>query len=102
VHHVHGKDCTVDAYNIAVNGCNDNKPYDQIPERSWTFRTIGYGHDQKFWKDFISALRLEGYDYVVSIEHEDAMMSTEEGLSKALTVLKDAIITETPGEMYWA
>jgi len=101
VHHVHGKDCSLDAYNIAVNGCNDNKPYDQIPERSWTFRTIGYGHDLKFWKDFISALRLVGYDYVVSIEHEDAMMSTEEGLSKALTVLKDAITTETPGEMYW-
>ena len=102
VHHVHGKDCSVDAYNVAVNGCNDNKPYDRIPERSWTFRTIGYGHDVKFWKDFVSALRLVGYDYVVSIEHEDAMMSTEEGLSKALTVLKDAIITETPGEMYWA
>jgi sugar phosphate isomerase/epimerase len=101
VHHVHGKDCTVDAYNVAVNGCNDNKPYDQIPERSWTFRTIGYGHDLKFWKDFVSALRLVGYDYVVSIEHEDAMMSTEEGLSKALTVLKDAIITETPGDIYW-
>ena len=101
VHHVHGKDCSVDAYNIAINGCNDNKPYDQIPERSWTFRTIGYGHDLKFWKDFVSALRLVGYDYVVSIEHEDAMMSTEEGLSKALAVLKDAIITETPGEMYW-
>ncbi len=72
----------MDNYNIAVNGCNDNKPYDQILERSWTFRTIGYGHDLKFWKDFVSVLRLVGYDYVVSIEHEDAMMSTEEGLSK--------------------
>jgi sugar phosphate isomerase/epimerase len=102
IHHVHGKDCYVDPYNTAVNGCNDHKSYDQIPARSWTFRTIGYGHDLKFWKDFVSALRLVGYDYVISIEHEDALMSNDEGLSKALAVLKEAVITETPGEMYWA
>ena len=102
VHHVHGKDCYVDAYNISINGCNDHKPYNQIPDRSWTFRTIGYGHDIKFWKDFISALRMVGYDYVISIEHEDAMMSVDEGLSKAVSVLKEAVMAEPPGEMYWA
>lgn len=102
VHHVHGKDCYVDPLNIAINGCNDSKPYDQIPDRSWTFRTIGYGHDVKFWKDFVSALRLVGYDHVISIEHEDAMMSVDEGLSKAVSMLKEAIITEPPGEIYWA
>jgi sugar phosphate isomerase/epimerase len=102
IHHVHGKDCYLDAQNIAVNGCNDAKPYDQIPKRSWTFRTIGYGHDLKFWKDFVSALRLVGYDHVISIEHEDAMMSVDEGLSKAVSVLKEAVITDPPGEMYWA
>jgi sugar phosphate isomerase/epimerase len=102
IHHVHGKDCYVDPYNIAINGCNDHKPYDQIAERSWTFRTIGYGHDLKFWKDFVSALRLVGYDDVISIEHEDAMMSVEEGLSKAVQVLKAANIANPPGELYWA
>jgi sugar phosphate isomerase/epimerase len=102
IHHVHGKDCYVDPYNIALNGCNDHKPYDRIPDRSWTFRTIGYGHDLKFWKDFISALRLVGYDHVISIEHEDAMMSVDEGLSKAVAVLKQAVMDEPPGEMYWA
>ena len=45
IFHVHGKDVYVDPYNVAVNGCNDNKPYTQIPDRSWTFRSIGYGHD---------------------------------------------------------
>lgn len=101
IHHVHGKDCYLDHQNIAVNGCNDHKPYDQIPDRSWTFRTIGYGHDLKFWKDFVSTLRLVGYDYVISIEHEDAMMSVEEGLSKAVSILKEAVIKDRPGEMYW-
>jgi sugar phosphate isomerase/epimerase len=99
--HVHGKDCAVDSYNVAVNGCNDHKPYSQIPKRSWTFRTIGYGHDAKTWKDIASALRLVGYDHVISIEHEDAMMSFDEGLAKAVAVLKEAVLLEKPGEMFW-
>jgi sugar phosphate isomerase/epimerase len=99
---VHGKDCYVDTLNIAVNGCNDNKPYDQIAQRAWTFRSIGYGHGAKTWKDIISALRLVGYDYVISIEHEDALMSIDEGLAKGVAMLKEVAMFETPGEMFWA
>ena len=80
IYHVHGKDCTVDQINISVNGCNDNKPYGGIAKRSWTFRTIGYGHGLQVWKDVMSALRLIGYDYVVSIEHEDVLLNSLEGL----------------------
>ncbi len=100
--HVHGKDCFVDESNVRVNGCNDNKPYTRILERSWTFRTIGYGHDARVWRDIVSALRLVGYDYVISIEHEDGLMSTDEGLGKAVSLLKQVVISEPPGEMYWA
>jgi sugar phosphate isomerase/epimerase len=102
IFHVHGKDCYVDTLNIAVNGCNDHKPYDQIAKRAWTFRSIGYGHDAKTWKDIISALRLVGYDYVISIEHEDALMSIDEGLAKGVAMLKEAGMMEAPGEMFWA
>lgn len=102
IYHVHGKDCYVDELNIQVNGCNDNKPYDQILHRAWTFRSIGYGHGAQVWKDIVSALRLVGYDYVISIEHEDALMSTEEGLAKGVAMLKQANIFEQPGEMFWA
>jgi sugar phosphate isomerase/epimerase len=102
IYHVHGKDCYVDPYNVAVNGCNDYKSYGLIPQRSWTFRTIGYGHDVKVWKDIVSALRMVGYDYVVSIEHEDGLMSMDEGLSKGLAALKEAVTVESPGEMFWA
>ena len=102
IYHVHGKDCYVDPLNIAVNGCNDHKPYDQMLERAWTFRSIGYGHDAQTWKDIISVLRLIGYDYVISIEHEDALMSNEEGLAKGVGMLQQANIFEQPGEMFWA
>jgi sugar phosphate isomerase/epimerase len=100
--HVHGKDVSVDPYNVSVNGCNDAKPYGQIPQRAWTFRSIGYGHDAMTWKNIISALRLIGYDYVISIEHEDAMMSTDEGLAKGIAMLKEAGIAEPAGQMFWA
>ncbi len=102
IYHMHGKDCYIDRSNVEVNGCNDNKPYTRIAERAWTFRTIGYGHDVKSWRDIVSALRLVGYDYVISIEHEDGLMSTDEGLAKAVRLLQEAAIFERPGEMYWA
>lgn len=102
IFHMHGKDVYVDPFNVAVNGCNDNKPYTRILERSWTFRSIGYGHDARVWKDIVSALRMVGYDYVISIEHEDGLMSNDEGLAKGIALLKDVIIAEPAGEMFWA
>lgn len=102
IFHVHGKDCFVDQANIRVNGCNDHKPYDRILDRAWTFRSIGYGHDAAVWKEIVSALRLVGYDYVISIEHEDALMSNDEGLAKGIALLKEVVISDPPGEMFWA
>jgi len=102
IFHVHGKDSFIDPVNVSINGCNDAKPYDQIPNRAWTFRTIGYGHDEKTWRDIMSALRMVGYDYVISIEHEDAMMSTDEGLAKGVAMLKNVLMAEMPGKMFWA
>ena len=43
-----------------------------------------------------------GYDYVISIEHEDGLMSNDEGLAKAVVALKEAIIAQPAGEMFWA
>jgi sugar phosphate isomerase/epimerase len=102
IFHVHGKDVSVDRLNVAINGCNDAKPYDQIPGRAWTFRSIGYGHDAYAWKEIASALRLMGYDYVISIEHEDALMSQDEGLAKGVALLREICMAEPAGEMFWA
>ena len=53
--------------------------------------------------DIFSELRKVGYDGVISIEHEDGLMSTREGLEKAIEVLKRTIIfEEREGDMYWA
>jgi sugar phosphate isomerase/epimerase len=101
IFHVHGKDVYVDPHNVRVNGCIDAKAYAQVRGRTWTFRTIGYGHDLKVWKEIISALRVEGYDYVISIEHEDPLMSIDEGLRKGVAALKECIVSEPPGPIHW-
>ncbi len=102
IHHFHAKDTYLDQRNIAVNGVLDTKPYSKMPQRSWTFRTVGFGHDQFTWRSIISALRLTGYDYVISIEHEDPLASIDEGLGKAVSFLKDVLLTEQPAAMWWA
>ena len=38
-------------------------------------------------RDIMDNLRLVGYDRVLSIEHEDSLMSVDEGLSKAIDCL---------------
>jgi sugar phosphate isomerase/epimerase len=101
IYYVHAKDTAIDAFNTGRNGVLDTKPYADEAHRSWIFRTVGYGHDAKFWKDFVSALRLAGYDWVLSIEHEDSLMSVHEGLSKAVAFLQEAVIGEQPSGMWW-
>ncbi len=101
VYHVHAKDTKIDPKNSPVNGNLDTKPYTQESQRSWIFRTIGYGHDLGFWKDFVSTLRLIGYDEVLSIEHEDSLMSGREGFEKAVALLKEVVIKEKTGEVWW-
>jgi sugar phosphate isomerase/epimerase len=66
------------------------------------FRSVGYGHSAEWWKDFVSTLRTFGYDWVLSIEHEDGLMSSIEGLKKAISVLREAVIVEPAGPMFWA
>jgi sugar phosphate isomerase/epimerase len=100
--HVHAKDNHVDPYNSSRNGNLDTKSYGDILQRSWVFRSVGYGHGIEWWKDFISNLRMVGYDYVLSIEHEDGLMSPIEGLRKAVDVLQQAVISEPAGQMFWA
>jgi len=102
VYHVHAKDCRVDPDNTKINGVLDMKSYGDEINRSWIFRTVGYGHSEEFWRDLVSTLRMIGYDGVLSIEHEDSLMSADEGFKKAVQFLKGIIIKEKPGEMYWA
>ncbi len=102
IYHVHAKDTKIYDMNTALNGVLDTSSYLGVEGRSWMFRAVGFGHGADFWTDFVSTLRMVGFDGVLSIEHEDGLMSANEGFMKAVTFLKDIIIREKAGEAYWA
>lgn len=103
IYHFHAKDTAIDPYNTAVNGVLDTPSFSNISSRPWVFRTVGYGHGEDVWRAIFSELRKTGYDGIISIEHEDGLMTTREGLEKAIEVLKRTIIFENDDvNMYWA
>jgi sugar phosphate isomerase/epimerase len=101
IFHVHAKDVALNRENVAVNGVIDTKTYRRMPERSWLFRSVGWGHDELEWKRIVSALRLAGYDHVMSIEHEDALASVDEGLRAAVDLLSRVVLTEPAVAAWW-
>lgn len=101
IHHFHAKDTIFDQPIMNQNGITDMTSYADMRNRAWYFRTVGYGHDSKVWADIISTLRLYGYDYVVSIEHEDGLMSIGEGFTKAIQTLSPIMVKEATGDMWW-
>lgn len=101
IYHFHAKDTYLDQDNINMYGLTDMQPYGNIQERAWNFRSVGCGHSLQEWSDIMSALRTYGYDYVVSIEHEDPLMSIEEGFQRAVTNLKTVLINESPTDLWW-
>jgi len=92
IYHFHAKDTKIDEANVRVNGILDTGNYANVLDRSWVFRTVGYGHDYLEWKDIISTLAATGYDRSISIEHEDMLMSVNEGLEKAVSFLRETLI----------
>jgi sugar phosphate isomerase/epimerase len=101
IYHFHAKDTKIDVVNTNINGVLDTSDYTNILERSWVFRTVGYGSDYAVWKEIMSALAATGYDGAISIEHEDGLMSVKEGLEKAVAFLKEVIIFDKPGASWW-
>jgi sugar phosphate isomerase/epimerase len=101
IFHVHAKDTQIYAANLPRTGVLDTKLYTQERERSWIFRTCGYGHGGEWWREFVSTLRMFGYDSVLSIEHEDSLLSPEEGLTKAAHFLNGIVIREQPAAAWW-
>jgi sugar phosphate isomerase/epimerase len=101
IFHVHAKDTQIYERNLPLTGVLDTKSYTDERNRAWIFRTCGYGHDAGWWKEFASTLRMFGYDYVLSIEHEDSLLSPEEGLSKAAGFLQGVVMKESPAAAWW-
>lgn len=100
IYYFHAKDTELNDRNIRKNGVLDTKHYGDLQNRSWVFRTMGYGTDN--WKQIFSALKIVGYNDSISIEHEDALMEPLEGLEKAIEYLNGVIIKGGDAKMWWA
>jgi len=96
IFHVHAKDTRLNPFEMALNGGLDMRQMHLVAERSWAYRTLGYGHGEAWWRDFVSALRIAGYDGALSIEHEDPVMSASEGIIKSVKFLEPLILRTMP------
>jgi len=101
LYHVHAKDTEILKKNASVNGVLDTVPLSDVAHRSWIFRTVGYGHSELDWRRLIMALRMGGYDGTLSIEHEDALFSIDEGFGKGIAFLRSIMPTEPPLTQAW-
>jgi sugar phosphate isomerase/epimerase len=90
IYHVHAKDTRIDQAMASVNSLIDTKWVDRVSQRSWSYVTLGYGHDVLWWREFCALLRMVGYDDVLSIEHEDQMLPPLEGVRKSVELLQAA------------
>lgn len=101
IFHAHAKDAALNPWAARRHGVLDPKPQGAEGERGWLFRTVGYGNDAGWWRGFVSALRMAGYDFVLSIEHEDPLMDPVEGLEKAARFLQEQVIAEPRGALWF-
>jgi sugar phosphate isomerase/epimerase len=92
--HTHAKDTMINRPVCSVNSRLENGSLMDIPARAWSYITLGYGNGESWWRDFCYRLRMVGYDGWLSIEHEDVMLSREEGVRKSVELLKNVAPSE--------
>lgn len=88
IYHVHVKDVRIEKP-AEVNTLLDGKPVLEFAKRSWNFAIPGYGHDERWWREFLVTLHMMAYDGVLSIEHEDYTMDTLVALKRTVQLLKE-------------
>jgi sugar phosphate isomerase/epimerase len=87
--HTHAKDTLINKPICATTSRLENGSLMDIPGRAWSYITLGYGNGESWWRDFCYRLRMVGYDGWLAIEHEDVMLSREEGVRKSVELLKN-------------
>ena len=89
IFHFHLKDAELVEENLRYSGATPHgSPFRST--RGFRFRVPGWG--QVPWRRIITALSEVGYDYVLSYEHEDPVMSQDDGAEKAIAYIKPLLI----------
>jgi sugar phosphate isomerase/epimerase len=98
IFHCHAKDAQLVKENLPMSGRISTGAW-RRPERGFRFRVVGWGDVD--WKRVMTALLEVGYDYVLSYEHEDPVMSREDGCEKCIAFLKPLIIKAPLEKVWW-
>ena len=76
IYHIHGKDSRPERRYWQPNGMLDTKPIDAFARRAW---------------NYVSVVRMSGYDDEISLEMEDLTLSMLDGHLASLHVLREAL-----------
>lgn len=98
---VHAQDIIINWEKASLDGMLDPTSYEDYENRAWHFKLVGYGHGENFWKKLVSALRRVGYDGSLNVEHQDTLISLEEGFSKAREFLDRIIFHDPAGKIIY-
>jgi sugar phosphate isomerase/epimerase len=98
IFHSHAKDAELQEDEVHRSGVLSTGSW-MRPDRGFRFRVPGWG--QVNWRRVITALVSVGYDYVLSFEHEDPVMSPEDGAEKAIAYLRPLIIKKPLTKVWW-
>lgn len=88
IYHVHAKDTFLNGPKQATTSLLENGSLMDIPARAWSYITLGFGHGEEWWRQFCYRLKMAGYDGWLSIEHEDVLLNSLEGLEKSVALLQ--------------
>ncbi len=97
LYHVHAKDTLLNTPVQATTSLLENGSLMDIPARSWSYITLGFGHGEEWWRQFCYRLKMAGYDGWLSIEHEDVLLNALEGLEKSVDLLQ-GVMPERPAD----
>ena len=86
--HSHGKDVRYHSEELDLNGLLDNRWPGDAATIPWDFAAVGKGaHADAWWQSFATALERNTTARVISIEHEDRLVSPEAGVAASAAVL---------------
>ncbi|MFA1625648.1 sugar phosphate isomerase/epimerase family protein [Rhizobium mongolense] len=88
IYHVHAKDTMLNLPVQARTSLLENGSLMNIQARSWSYITLGFGHGEEWWRQFCYRLKMAGYDRWLSVEHEDVLLNSLEGLEKSIALLQ--------------
>lgn len=91
IYYVHAKDVQIECDIVARQGLVPAVDYADWNGRSWLYRAVGQGHDEIFWRSFVTTLRRAGYDDVVTLELEDPFLVMDDAIEMSLATLRAAL-----------